>query len=144
MEKQSSDRPNSSLQGAESVETSDVVETATEVKEPPPPDVAELCRATFQKTADFLQGELAGTSEDYQLLEQMNRATITKYIEMKQIAGNIGKAMRDLNEKYHSLQPYLDQIDQIEESVASLEQSAYKLDAYSKRLEAKFKQLEKQ
>jgi len=41
-------------------ETADVVETATEVKEPPPPDVAELCRATFQKTADFLQGELAG------------------------------------------------------------------------------------
>ena len=33
-----------------------------------------------------------------------------------------------------SLQPYLDQIDQIEESVASLEQAAYKLDAYSKRL----------
>ena len=33
-----------------------------------------------------------------------------------------------------SLQPYLDQIDQIEESVATLEQAAYKLDAYSKRL----------
>ena len=33
-----------------------------------------------------------------------------------------------------SLQPYLDQIDQIEESVMSLEQTAYKLDAYSKRL----------
>ena len=33
-----------------------------------------------------------------------------------------------------SLQPYLDQIDQIEESVASLEQAAYRLDAYSKRL----------
>jgi len=33
-----------------------------------------------------------------------------------------------------SLQPYLEQIDQIEESVASLEQAAYKLDAYSKRL----------
>ena len=33
-----------------------------------------------------------------------------------------------------SLQPYLDQIDQVEESVVSLEQAAYKLDAYSKRL----------
>ena len=33
-----------------------------------------------------------------------------------------------------SLQPYLEQIDQIEESVTSLEQAAYKLDAYSKRL----------
>lgn len=43
-----------------------------------------------------------------------------------------------------SLQPYLEQIDQIEDSVAKLEQAAYKLDAYSKRLEAKFKHLEKQ
>lgn len=33
-----------------------------------------------------------------------------------------------------SLQPFLDQIDQIEDSVTSLEQAAYKLDAYSKRL----------
>ena len=33
-----------------------------------------------------------------------------------------------------NLQPYLEKIDQIEESVASLEQAAYKLDAYSKRL----------
>ena len=33
-----------------------------------------------------------------------------------------------------NLQPYLVQIDQIEESVANLEQAAYKLDAYSKRL----------
>lgn len=33
-----------------------------------------------------------------------------------------------------SLQPYLDQINQIEEQVSSLEQAAYKLDAYSKKL----------
>lgn len=33
-----------------------------------------------------------------------------------------------------SLQPYLDQINQIEEQVSALEQAAYKLDAYSKKL----------
>ena len=32
------------------------------------------------------------------------------------------------------LQPYLDQINIIEEQVAALEQAAYKLDAYSKKL----------
>ena len=32
------------------------------------------------------------------------------------------------------LQPYLEQIDKVEESVASLEQAAYRLDAYSKKL----------
>lgn len=41
------------------------------------------------------------------------------------------------------LEPLLQQIDQIEDSVVKLEQAAYKLDAYSKRLEAKFKSLEK-
>ncbi|XP_073858554.1 biogenesis of lysosome-related organelles complex 1 subunit 2 isoform X3 [Macaca fascicularis] len=41
------------------------------------------------------------------------------------------------------LQPYLDQINVIEEQVAALEQAAYKLDAYSKKLEAKYKKLEK-
>jgi len=33
-----------------------------------------------------------------------------------------------------SLKPYLEQIDKVEESVASLEQAAYRLDAYSKKL----------
>lgn len=42
-----------------------------------------------------------------------------------------------------SLEPYLSQIDQIEDSVLKLEQAAFKLDAYAKRLEAKYKSLEK-
>lgn len=33
-----------------------------------------------------------------------------------------------------ALQPYLEQINLIEEQVAALEQAAYKLDAYSKKL----------
>lgn len=37
--------------------------------------------------------------EDYKLLEAMNLATITKYSDMKQIAGNIARNMSDLNEK---------------------------------------------
>jgi hypothetical protein len=37
--------------------------------------------------------------EDYRLLESMNRATITKYSDMKQIAGNVARTMIDLNEK---------------------------------------------
>lgn len=64
----------------------------------------------------------------------MNRVTISKYSDMKQIAGNVTKALKDLNDKYKCLRPYLDQIDQVEDSVTKLEQAAYKLDAYSKRL----------
>lgn len=121
----------------------DEAKNANEMKEPPPQDVVELCRETFKKTSEYLKGELEGTVEDYKLLETMNKITMSKYAEMKTSAGEIGIALQDLNDKYRNLQPFLDQIDHIEDSVSSLEQAAYKLDAYSKRLEAKFKSLEK-
>ena len=73
----------------------------------------------------------------------MNRVTATKYSDMEQITANIARGMSNLNLQYGQLQPYLEQIDQIDESVARLEAAAFKLDAYSKRLEAKFKSLEK-
>ena len=72
----------------------------------------------------------------------MNKVTATKYSDMEQITANIAKGMTQLNLAYTHLQPYLEQIDQIDESVARLEAAAFKLDAYSKRLEAKFKSLE--
>ncbi|MBN3302268.1 BL1S2 protein, partial [Amia calva] len=97
----------------------------------------------FDKMSVFLQGELTATCEDYKLLENMNKLTSLKYMEMKDISINISRNLQDLNQKYASLQPYLDQINQIEEQVTALEQAAYKLDTYSKKLEAKFKKLEK-
>ncbi|XP_023674727.1 biogenesis of lysosome-related organelles complex 1 subunit 2 [Paramormyrops kingsleyae] len=119
------------------------VETAEEATEPADPDINELCKDMFYKMAIFLQGELTATCEDYKLLENMNKLTSLKYMEMKDISINISRNLQDLNQKYASLQPYLDQINQIEEQVTALEQAAYKLDAYSKKLEAKFKKLEK-
>lgn len=53
----------------------------------------------FNKTADYLYGELTATLEDYRLLENMNNATITKYSDMKHIASNIAKNMNDLKGK---------------------------------------------
>ncbi|KAM9435257.1 biogenesis of lysosome-related organelles complex 1 subunit 2 [Clarias gariepinus] len=119
------------------------VETAEEATEPAEPDINELCKDMFEKMAVFLQGELTATCEDYKLLENMNKLTSLKYMEMKDISINISRNLQDLNQKYASLQPYLDQINQIEEQVTALEQAAYKLDTYSKKLEAKFKKLEK-
>ncbi|XP_011454403.1 biogenesis of lysosome-related organelles complex 1 subunit 2-like isoform X2 [Crassostrea angulata] len=119
------------------------VEVAEEVKEPPPPDVVQLCRETFQKSAEYLHGELEGTIEDYKLLETLNKITITKYTDMKEFTENISRGLQELNEKYSNLHPFLEQINQIDENVTALEQAAYKLDNYSKRLESKFKALEK-
>jgi biogenesis of lysosome-related organelles complex 1 subunit 2 len=38
-----------------------------------------------------------------------------------------------------ALEPHLNQLVQIEDSIIKLEKAAYELDAYAKRLEAKFK-----
>ncbi|KAI1236373.1 hypothetical protein IHE44_0001662 [Lamprotornis superbus] len=110
------------------------IETAEEAKEPAEADINELCKDMFSKMATYLTGELTATSEDYKLLENMNKLTSLKYLEMKDIAINISRNLKDLNQKYADLQPYLEQINLIEEQVAALEQAAYKLDAYSKKL----------
>ncbi|MCL4125332.1 UNVERIFIED_CONTAM: hypothetical protein GTU68_025660 [Idotea baltica] len=114
-----------------------------EALDPHDPNLSHLASLMFSHTSDYLQGELSAVLEDYTLLERMNKSTITKYSDMRQIAGSVSRSMKELNEKYHALHPYLDQIDQIEDSVMKLEAAAYKLDAYSKRLEAKFKTLER-
>ncbi|XP_068937025.1 biogenesis of lysosome-related organelles complex 1 subunit 2-like [Petaurus breviceps papuanus] len=117
---------------------------AEESMEPAEADITELCQDMFSKMTTYLTGKLTATSEDYKLLENMNKLTSLKYLEMKDIAVNISRNLKHLNQKYAALQPYLDQITLIEEQVAALEQAVYKLDAYSKKLEAKYKKLERQ
>ncbi|KAF2355213.1 Biogenesis of lysosome-related organelles complex-1 subunit 2 [Trinorchestia longiramus] len=114
-----------------------------EALDPHDPNLSHLASLMFSHTSSYLQGELSAVQEDYTLLEQMNRATIAKYADLRQITSSIGRSLDELNAKYLGLQPYLDQIDQIEDSVTKLEAAAYKLDAYSRRLEDKFKSLEK-
>ena len=105
--------------------------------------ICDLDIYTFSATSDWISAELESTTEDYKLIEQMNRVTATKYSDMEQITNNIAKGMTQLNASYAQLQPYLEQIDHIDESLARLETAAFKLDAYSKRLEDKFNSLEK-
>lgn len=40
-----------------------------------------------------------GTCEDYRLLENMNKITSLKYMEMKDISINISRNLQDLNNK---------------------------------------------
>ncbi|XP_065836949.1 biogenesis of lysosome-related organelles complex 1 subunit 2-like [Oscarella lobularis] len=105
--------------------------------------IFDLCEDMFEKAAAYLRGELSSTADEYQLLERLNRLTIAKYADMANLAENLSATMTDVNHKYQNLEPYLTQVEQLEQSVTALEQAAYKLDAYSKRLEAKFKQLER-
>lgn len=114
-----------------------------EALDPHDPNLSHLANTMFQKTGEYLQEELTATHADYRLLERLNKETIAKYTELKVISSNVVQSLDSLNEKYHKLQPILDNINQIDDSVNKLEQAAYKLAAYSKRLEAKFKDLEK-
>lgn len=70
-----------------------------EALDPHDPKLSKLATTMFNKTAEYLYGELTSTLEDYRLLENMNRATITKYSDMKHIASNVSKSMAELNEK---------------------------------------------
>ncbi|XP_015601551.1 biogenesis of lysosome-related organelles complex 1 subunit 2 [Cephus cinctus] len=115
-----------------------------EALDPHDPNLSRLANTMFQKTGEYLQEELTATHADYRLLERLNKEAIEKYAELKTISTNVAHSLDTLNQKYKKLQPVLDNINQIDDSVTKLEQAAYKLAAYSKRLEAKFKEIEKE
>ena len=142
--------------GAEVTAKSTEASTEEEVQEPSavprhpgvssvklPPHVHDLCRDMFQKTSDYVQGELLGTAEEYLLLEKLNKMTTAKYSDMSSLSRDLTVMMTELNEKYAHLKPYLEQIDQLEENVSALESAAYQLDKYSKKLEAKLRQVDR-
>ncbi|XP_011496450.1 PREDICTED: biogenesis of lysosome-related organelles complex 1 subunit 2 [Ceratosolen solmsi marchali] len=114
-----------------------------EALDPHDPNLSRLANTMFQKTSEYLQEELTATHEDYRLLERLNKETSAKYSELKTISSNVSQSLDLLNQKYKKLQPVLDNINQIDDSVTKLEQAAYKLLAYSNRLESKFKDIEK-
>merc|ERR1719461_2706978 len=60
----------------------------------------------FSSTSDWITGELETTAEEYKLLEQMNKLTMTKYSDMNQITENISRGVTDLNSKYTELLPF--------------------------------------
>ncbi|XP_067935952.1 biogenesis of lysosome-related organelles complex 1 subunit 2-like [Watersipora subatra] len=106
-------------------------------------DLSELTKDAFTKVADYLNGELEASTEDYKMLEKINKVSAAKYADLRNIVSNVNSSMQQLDEKYNALRPYISQIDDIELAVNALEQSAYKLDAYSKQLELRYKELEK-
>lgn len=57
----------------------------------------------FEKVSNYLQAELTSSESEYQLLEQMNKATTAKYQDMRLIAANVGKGIMELNEKCMAL-----------------------------------------
>eukprot|EP01051_Picozoa_sp_SAG22_P009507 SAG22_NODE_797_length_7135_cov_211.841103_9_plen_258_part_00 len=96
-------------------------------------DTSEL----FTKIAALLEAELNQGSDDFTLVEQMNLLTTQKYREMAQYTSGLVAIMDKLREKKAQLQPSLDAIDRVDQSVTELERIAGFLDEYTKELEAK-------
>ncbi|XP_028404906.1 biogenesis of lysosome-related organelles complex 1 subunit 2-like [Dendronephthya gigantea] len=120
-----------------------VNETASRSDEIKPATLEESCRNMFTNISEYLQCELNASLDDYELLEKLNQLTKEKYDEMDNTTKTLITRMKQINEKYEKLKPYLDMIDKVDASVTSLEAAAQKLDTYSKELEARFKKLEK-
>jgi len=93
----------------------------------------------FIHASEYIQGELLATSQDYKLLEKMNKITTQKYKRMTENASEMAEFMGLLQKKYESFKPYLEQIDEIERSIGELEKTVDMLDAYTTRIEGKFK-----
>lgn len=115
-----------------------------EALDPHDPNLSRLATAMFQKTSDYLNGELSTTEENYYLLEQMNRTTISKYADLKHMSVTLGKTINDYNTMFETtIKPVLMLIDQLEQNVKEFETAAYRLDHYTKQLKAKFKEIQK-
>ncbi|XP_075159960.1 biogenesis of lysosome-related organelles complex 1 subunit 2 [Haematobia irritans] len=103
------------------------------------PNLSKLATKMFRKTEEYITNELEAPIEDYQLLENMNKATVGKYSDMRKIAQNLALSTAELSVKFQALTPLMQQIDEISDTVDKLEAAAYKLDAYSIALENRLK-----
>ncbi|XP_063633152.1 biogenesis of lysosome-related organelles complex 1 subunit 2 [Cydia splendana] len=114
-----------------------------EVLDPHDPVISRHATQLFKRTNDYLQGEMSAGQDHYNLLEQINRLTITKYADLRSLAVNLSKTLNEYNEMYNTqIRPLLQQIDAIDAQVSRFEASAYRLDAYTKQLKQRFKELE--
>jgi len=84
------------------------------------PNLSRLATKMFNKTEEYITHELNAPLEDYKLLEEMNKATIAKYKDMRQIAENLNTSTSELSLKFQQLAPMMQQIDEISDTVDKL------------------------
>lgn len=74
-----------------------------EALDPHDPSLSRLATKMFQKTNEYISHELNVCLEDYKLLEDMNRVTISKYSDMYQISENLATSSSELKQKFDEL-----------------------------------------
>lgn len=71
--------------------------------DPHDPQLSRLATKMFQKTHSYVSHELNTSLEDYKLLENMQKLTISKYSDMNQIAENLVTSSAELKQKFDEL-----------------------------------------
>lgn len=74
-----------------------------EALDPHDSNLSRLATKAFEKTSAYITNELNTSLEDYKLLEDMNRVTISKYADMMQISENLATSSIQLKEKFENL-----------------------------------------
>lgn len=74
-----------------------------EALDPHDSNLSRLATKAFEKTSAYISHELNTSLDDYKLLEEMNRATISKYADMMQISENLATSSTQLTEKFENL-----------------------------------------
>lgn len=74
-----------------------------EALDPHDPSLSRMATKMFQKTNEYISHELNTCLEDYKLLEDLNKATMSKYSDMNQIADNLIESSDGLRQKYEEL-----------------------------------------
>ncbi|KAI6187249.1 hypothetical protein M3Y98_00222500 [Aphelenchoides besseyi] len=102
-------------------------------------ELTHLAGEAFEKISAYVQGQVDASVDDYKLLEEMNGVTSQRYKDMHNVAGTISNRLTELSEKYETLRPYLEQIDQIDEASKRLEETVCVLEKYLATLESKLR-----
>lgn len=66
-------------------------------------ELNRLATKAFEKTYTYVTHDMNVSLDDYKLLEQMNRACISKYSDMQQISENLATSSIQLKEKFDKL-----------------------------------------
>lgn len=66
-------------------------------------ELSRLATKAFEKTYTYVTHDMNASLDDYKLLEQMNRACISKYSDMQQISENLATSSVQLKEKFDNL-----------------------------------------